>query len=404
MSTTDSMHFRDRAKLFGFMLLAKFSNPARALAALAMAAIAAACGGSTPGPGPQPTEVKVSAVSPNSGTTFGGTTLTITGTGFQSGATVQIGGTAATDVTVTNSTTITAKTPAHAAGVAEVRVTVGSKSGTLASAFTFVKATTAPNSAPVVSPLSVQPPRVNQPITLATIGDRISLTASVNDAETPANELTYEWTANPSLGAFSGTGAAVQWIAPETVTSSQLVMLILTVVERYQEADSQGLPVQREHRVQQAVVLKVHDSVKEIGDMARDFLTRFSNSALGHEAVLHNFSRNCDDGEGYLQELQDVLDHRRDYTMLSYDIGPASVTFAYGARPTACAWPGAPGDACAKVPVVWKDKRKDTGAENTVTGNDYVSAVYESSRWYLCHSKWQPLSSTSFHAFFNRIK
>ena len=52
----------------------------------------------------------VSSVSPNSGSTPGGTTVTITGTNFAPGATVTFGSTAATNVVVVNSTTITATT------------------------------------------------------------------------------------------------------------------------------------------------------------------------------------------------------------------------------------------------------------------------------------------------------
>ena len=50
--------------------------------------------------------------------------MTITGTNFASGATVTFGGTAATNVVVVNSTTITATTPAGNAGGATVTVTV----------------------------------------------------------------------------------------------------------------------------------------------------------------------------------------------------------------------------------------------------------------------------------------
>ena len=61
-------------------------------------------------------------MSPTSGTTAGGTGITVTGTGFLAGATVTMGGTAASNVTVVNSTTITATTPAHAAGAVNVVV------------------------------------------------------------------------------------------------------------------------------------------------------------------------------------------------------------------------------------------------------------------------------------------
>lgn len=65
----------------------------------------------------------VAAVNPKSGTTAGGTAVTITGAGFQAGATVTFGGTAATSVVVVNSTTITAVTPAKATGKVAVAVT-----------------------------------------------------------------------------------------------------------------------------------------------------------------------------------------------------------------------------------------------------------------------------------------
>jgi len=80
----------------------------------------------------------VSGVNPASGPTAGGTSTTISGTGFAAGATVTFGGSTATGVVVTNSTTITATTPAHAAGTVDVVVTNSNgQSGTKTSAFTY---------------------------------------------------------------------------------------------------------------------------------------------------------------------------------------------------------------------------------------------------------------------------
>ena len=80
----------------------------------------------------------VSSVSPNSGSTAGGTAVTITGANFVAGAVVKFGGTAATNVAVVNSTTITATTPAGSAGAVTVSVTnSGGQSGSLANAFTY---------------------------------------------------------------------------------------------------------------------------------------------------------------------------------------------------------------------------------------------------------------------------
>ncbi len=80
----------------------------------------------------------VSGISPSSGPLEGGTTVAITGTGLVNGATVTIGGSAATDVTFVNSTSMTATTPAGTAGVQDVEVTnPDTQSGSLEGGFTY---------------------------------------------------------------------------------------------------------------------------------------------------------------------------------------------------------------------------------------------------------------------------
>jgi hypothetical protein len=65
--------------------------------------------------------------------------VTIVGSGFSADAkpTVTFGGTAATDVTVANETTLTAVTPARAKGAVDVAVTSGGASATLANGYTY---------------------------------------------------------------------------------------------------------------------------------------------------------------------------------------------------------------------------------------------------------------------------
>ncbi|MGE3164552.1 MAG: IPT/TIG domain-containing protein [Planctomycetota bacterium] len=80
----------------------------------------------------------INAVDPSTGSTSGGTEITVSGTGFQSGLTVLVGGVAATAVTLVSATTATAVTPAHAAGTVNVQVTNPDTTGaTAAAAFTF---------------------------------------------------------------------------------------------------------------------------------------------------------------------------------------------------------------------------------------------------------------------------
>ncbi len=95
---------------------------------------------------PAPT---VTSITPTSGTTAGGTSVTITGTGFLTGATVSLGGTAATGVTVVSATSITAKTAAHAAGAVNVVVTnTDAQAGTLTNGYTYT------NPAPTVTSIT----------------------------------------------------------------------------------------------------------------------------------------------------------------------------------------------------------------------------------------------------------
>ena len=80
----------------------------------------------------------VTGVSPNGGPLAGGTAVTITGTNFATGATVKFGSTAASNVVVVNSTTITATTPAGSAGAVTVTVTNSNGlSGSLSNGFTY---------------------------------------------------------------------------------------------------------------------------------------------------------------------------------------------------------------------------------------------------------------------------
>ena len=65
----------------------------------------------------------ITSVSPNTGSTSGATSVTISGTNFVSGMTVSFGGNAATAVSVTSATQLSCTTPAHAVGAVDVGIT-----------------------------------------------------------------------------------------------------------------------------------------------------------------------------------------------------------------------------------------------------------------------------------------
>ena len=102
-------------------------------------------------PAPVP---NVTSVSPNSGTSNGGTNVSISGSNFSAGSTVQFGGVNATNVNIVNGNLITATTPAHASGTVDVVVTsVDLQSGTLTNGYTYQFADDPGNEPPQVSAL-----------------------------------------------------------------------------------------------------------------------------------------------------------------------------------------------------------------------------------------------------------
>jgi hypothetical protein len=85
----------------------------------------------------KPSTLAITSVAPNSGPRAGGTQVTISGSGFLTGAKAAIGGVAA-NVTSVADGTVVVTTPAHVAGPADVVVTnLDGKSTTLPNGFTF---------------------------------------------------------------------------------------------------------------------------------------------------------------------------------------------------------------------------------------------------------------------------
>ncbi len=84
----------------------------------------------------------IGSISPVLGSRSGGTLVTIHGGGFSTAlpASVSFGGAPATNVTVVDAITLTARTPAHATGAVDVAVTTSKGSATSTGAFRFTTA------------------------------------------------------------------------------------------------------------------------------------------------------------------------------------------------------------------------------------------------------------------------
>jgi hypothetical protein len=341
---------------------------------------------------PQPPSLRITSIAPMLGSTTGETMVTITGTEFGSDATVSIGGVAATNVVLQGSTSLTALVGPRAAGSADVVVTSGGHTATLTDGFAFV-APSGTNQAPVVTAIRSIGPYPGQPSGFADQDQTVMLVADVTDAETPLDQLSYEW-AGP--GTFSGSTPTVAWRLPATVSPiPSPVSATLTVTETY----SEGKVTQKNTSDPKTFVMNVHDSQKEILDMGEDFLTLFSQSNVSTNDVLHNFSTTCDGGGGRAEEKNDV-DHNRatqiqDFSKFRITRLPP-VTFHFGGI---CPYRARPADACSAFSVVWEvryikdDPPYKAGDRVRTVGTDYVTAVLESNRWRLCHSDFEGTST-----------
>ena len=151
----------------------------------------------------------VVSVTPASGSTAGGTPVTIAGNDFVvGGTTFTFGGTAATGVTCTTTISCSAVTPAHAAAAVSVVATTSAGSGTLVAGFTFV----APVNAPTIT--SFTPTSGNSGTTVTINGTNFTGVTSITIGGVPVRTVTSS--TDTQLVVVAGTGLAT---GPVTVTT-----------------------------------------------------------------------------------------------------------------------------------------------------------------------------------------
>lgn len=230
------------------------------------------------------------------------------------------------------------------------------------------------NQPPVIRTIEIDPARIE-------LDEEVALRATVEDAETQPGSLVYEWSADG--GTFTGEGASVTWRPPADAATPADFTLRLTVVERYGPPNASG--GQSEHRVTgSSAPVRVHDSPKELEEMAVRFLELFADSDKSPDECLVEFSHSC---AGTERERRDIENNRR-----YYDIRSASFDFddleiaddrlsaqmvvecEFRSRYVQCP-PETPG--CA------------VGGTEEVSGLCLLSAVYENNRWWLCDSNFK---------------
>ena len=288
-------------------------------------------------------------------------------------------------------------------------VAVACSSGTPTNPSTTPPVTTPPvvdpgpvvnNTPPVIGKFTIQGTRKNEPAAFADVSEEIPVSVEVTDAESPISSLKFNWSS--SIGTFSGSGASVTWKAPAQVDAPTLVTLNVEVVETY---TSQGKTV--ENKPTGSAVISVHDSVKEVGDMSRQFLLDFSDSSIPTATVMRNFQPGC---YGTAEETSQVDANRQDLRITSWtvDLPGTSVNFGgFCPIPTRNA---VQGDACSHMHTDWhsvaiRDLDWLAKGQSTDThGVDYLSAFYYSDqkRWRLCDSQYIGDASMSLRALLLR--
>lgn len=137
----------------------------------------------------------ITSATPSSGSTAGGTSVTITGTGLTGASAVTFGGNAATSFTVTGDTQITAVTPAGGAGATSVAVTTPGGTATLANGYSYV----------VLNPPAVTTQPASQTVA---VGATASFTAGASGSPSPSVQWQVSSDSGASFTNIAGATAA----------------------------------------------------------------------------------------------------------------------------------------------------------------------------------------------------
>ena len=258
------------------------------------------------------------------------------------------------------------------------------------------------NSMPAIASITIQGKRPRQPARFADASEAVDVSVSVTDAETPVDELTYEWTS--PVGTFSGTGRSVTWTAPAEVVTPADITITLKVTERYGHP---GQPKDFSQNTSATQTLSLHDSRREVGEMSVRFLTEFSKPQTNKDwrDVMRDFKASaCPRPSDYDEERGDVERHYNNFFMHSFRVDPAATAVNFGGICTVPTRNPLPGDACAAVPVVWDSTDLTSNTRKTTRGTDYLAAAYSvpDKRWWLCASQFIDPFTTVGHSFYSR--
>lgn len=238
-----------------------------------------------------------------------------------------------------------------------------------------------PNTPPTIRTIVASDSRIE-------VGSPVTLTATVEDAETPIANLAYTWTADN--GTFNGTGATVTWTPGADAKTPGDFILTLTVTERYTSGSTTA-----ENKTTGTITVHVNNSPKELAEMSLRFLADFANSRVSPDKCVSEFSDSC---SGKKAEFEDITDNRHDFLILGSTLRTTGVDFVTGRSNatvhTFCAFTSRvithspQSGGCLASPESCK-----FDSVQSVQGDCFTTNVYENGRWWLCTSRFAAIGT-----------
>jgi hypothetical protein len=255
--------------------------------------------------------------------------------------------------------------------------------------------TSTPNTPPTVKSVTVSDTRIE-------VGTPVTLTATVEDAETPVEKLQFAWTLPEGSTVAGGNGQSITWTPGAGLITPLDTTVMVTVTETYSSGSSQ-----LQNTATGTLALHINNSTKELADMSLKFLGLFADSKVSPDKCVQDFTDSC---SGKKDEFADISDNRHDYEIVSSTLRHTGLSITPDRQKatvhTFCSFTSkvittAPVDEyCAngKCPL--------GSIQGPVTGDCWTTNVYQKGRWWLCESHFTGQGGilTDFARAFFRIK
>ena len=206
-------------------------------------------------------------------------------------------------------------------------------------------------------------------------------TAFVSDAETPLDQLTYQWSGAPVNGTFTG------WPDHDLAGAQAADDAGSLYVEAPDHGEIHfGGAAERELRVVdragalQRLAEGNHDDQHAFPDRA------VSTYTIPAEQAVADFSDSCSEKAS---EYNDVANNRNNFQILSGTYTNVSVT------PNADRTFADISGTCIFKDIPKDPKNPNVGKAETVTGICRLTAIYENWKWWLCSSHFEGIGVTT---------